>query len=259
MTTPDGLPFVSCLCPTYGRPRLLENAVACFLSQTYPADRRELLILDDGGQFPFAGDLVSGPTEIVPGVRLASTGERFATLPGKYNWMANRAQGAILAVWEDDDIYLPRHLENHAAALRGGEYSKPHKIFSEVRKKIVPSTNTGGRFHASVAFTRSAWQSVGGWPEIAESGFDTRFLGNLKREFGIVDPTADRYPTYCFRWGSTGFKHGQTFARFHGDPEWWGRAKRDDIRPVDHLTPCLDDFTRQVFEEFSGNWPTCSN
>ena len=44
------LPLVSCLCPTYRRPQLLENSIACFLDQNYPADRRELVVLDDAGE-----------------------------------------------------------------------------------------------------------------------------------------------------------------------------------------------------------------
>ena len=47
---PNELPFVSCLCPTYRRPKLLENSIACFLAQDYPADRRELIVLDDAGE-----------------------------------------------------------------------------------------------------------------------------------------------------------------------------------------------------------------
>ena len=41
---------VLCVCPTYGRPRLLANAVACFLAQDHPEAHRKLLILDDADQ-----------------------------------------------------------------------------------------------------------------------------------------------------------------------------------------------------------------
>jgi glycosyltransferase involved in cell wall biosynthesis len=41
---------ISCLMPTYGRPTLVQNAIACFLAQDYPAGKRRLLILDDAGQ-----------------------------------------------------------------------------------------------------------------------------------------------------------------------------------------------------------------
>lgn len=42
-------PLVTCVCPTYKRPQLLQNALACFLAQEY--ERKHLVILDDAGQF----------------------------------------------------------------------------------------------------------------------------------------------------------------------------------------------------------------
>jgi hypothetical protein len=44
------LPFVSCLCPTYRRPQMMANTIPCFITQDDPADRRELIILDDAGE-----------------------------------------------------------------------------------------------------------------------------------------------------------------------------------------------------------------
>ena len=41
------LPFVSCLTPTYERRRFLPYLLDIFRRQTYPVDRRELVILDD--------------------------------------------------------------------------------------------------------------------------------------------------------------------------------------------------------------------
>jgi glycosyltransferase involved in cell wall biosynthesis len=47
----DKLPFVSCICLTYNRApnhlHLIGEAVESYLRQTYPADRRQLLILND--------------------------------------------------------------------------------------------------------------------------------------------------------------------------------------------------------------------
>ena len=47
-----------CLCPTYLRPHLVANALACFEAQDYSAELRRLLICDDAGQFASE----SGPT-----------------------------------------------------------------------------------------------------------------------------------------------------------------------------------------------------
>lgn len=148
------LPMLSCLCPTFRRPRLLENAIACFLAQDYPANRRELIILDDAGQFPASHG---------PNWRLISLPSRFRSLAEKYNALAGLSQGEYLVVWEDDDIYLPWHLSAHATALQRGEYSKPSRIWSHTGDGLNEE-QAAGRFHGSIAFSRRVFVQVGGWP-----------------------------------------------------------------------------------------------
>ena len=43
-------PFVSVLCPTYNRQALIPLVVEQFMSQRYPKDRMELVILDDSSR-----------------------------------------------------------------------------------------------------------------------------------------------------------------------------------------------------------------
>ena len=78
------LPFVSCLCPTYRRPKLLENSIACFLAQDYPAHRRELIVLDDAGEFQ---------NQTGAGWEIISIPRRFRSLPEKFNALAGLARG----------------------------------------------------------------------------------------------------------------------------------------------------------------------
>src|SRR5262245_44692090 len=94
-----GLPFVSCLCLTYKRPTLLNNAVACFLMQDYPKKRREIIILDDHGN-------VSACLED-QGCAVVSIPRRVNSLSEKHNVAASLASGQVFFVWDDDDIYLP--------------------------------------------------------------------------------------------------------------------------------------------------------
>ncbi|MCA9058462.1 MAG: glycosyltransferase, partial [Planctomycetaceae bacterium] len=102
------LPFVSCLCPTYRRPQLLRESIACFEAQDYPVDRRELIILDDAGELE---------NQTGNGWQIISIPRRFRSLPEKFNAVAALASGEILVVWEDDDIYLSHHISSHVAAM----------------------------------------------------------------------------------------------------------------------------------------------
>src|SRR4051812_19569935 len=74
--SPAPLPFVSCLLPTFGRApqqlHLLNESVFWFTQQDYPADRRELIILNDA-----PGQIL---TCNVPGVRVVKLSERVPTL-----------------------------------------------------------------------------------------------------------------------------------------------------------------------------------
>ena len=76
------LPFVSCLCPTYRRPQMMANTIPCFITQDYPADRRELIILDDAGELK---------NEISDGWQIISIPRRFRSLPEKFNALAGLA------------------------------------------------------------------------------------------------------------------------------------------------------------------------
>jgi glycosyltransferase involved in cell wall biosynthesis len=208
------LPFVSCLCPTYRRPKLLENSIACFLAQDYPADRRELIVLDD------AGELQNQTGE---GLHVISIPRRFRSLPEKFNALAGLARGEILVVWEDDDVYLPHHISIHVAAMEGHVWSKPSKVLSDYTGEIREEDATG-RFHASLAFTRHAFEQVGGWPLTLRGDFDQQLISRLNAIGLPGDPYQLAAPAYVFRWGSTGAYHGQALMRGPDDKIWYSRV-----------------------------------
>ncbi|MBL8808538.1 MAG: glycosyltransferase family 2 protein [Planctomycetaceae bacterium] len=207
-------PFVSCLCPTYRRPKLLENSIACFLAQDYPADRRELIVLDD------AGELLNQTGE---GWQIISIPRRFRSLPEKFNALAGLARGEILIVWEDDDIYLPHHISSHVAAMNGHLWSKPSKVLSDYTGQIEEEDATG-RFHASLAFTRLAFEVAGGWPLTMRGDFDQQLIARFTGLGPAGDPCALASSSYVFRWGSTGAYHGQALMKGPDDENWYIRA-----------------------------------
>lgn len=227
-------PFVSCLCPTYRRPQLLANAIACFLAQDYPAERRELIILDDAGQF----ESISGA-----GWKLISHASRFRSLPEKYNALAGMAQGDCLVVWEDDDIYLPWHLKAHAAAFQQGEYSKPSRVLSKNGNEIQEESAVG-RFHGSIAFTRNAFEMAHGWPLTQRADFAQQFMARLANSVTECDPCQTHSPSYIFRWGSTNAYHAMRSA---SDETWYQRCgESGDGAKRLKLTPAMDAETLRL-------------
>ncbi len=233
------LPFVSCLCPTYRRPALLANSMACFVAQDYPADRRELIILDDAGQLQCCRH---------DGWEVISIPRRFQSLPEKFNAIAGLAKGEILFVWEDDDIYLPWHLSAHVESLRGSRgYSKPSRVRSHFHGEWREE-DASGRFHASIGFTRALFDSVGGWPLTHRGDFDQQFMAQLAQAGPPVDPVAHQPPSYVFRWEATNAYHGQGLMQSPSDEGWYQRAC--DVATSEHpieLFPEFDSHTLQCF------------
>jgi len=232
---------ISCLCPTYRRPEpIVANVIACFEAQTH-ADR-ELVVLDDAGELAAAaGDRW----------RIVSQPDRFATLAEKYNALAELGgDAAAIAVWEDDDVYLPWHLEAHARALDRHAWSLPAESWSLYTGELQRRRK---RYHGALACRREAWEAVGGWPVTRASNFDRLFIGRLAAAFGPPgDPCEHGPPGYVFRW-HTGSYHGQHFMAGSGSVGWYERAGEVPRQGAGIVVrPRLDPETRELLA--SGEW-----
>lgn len=251
-------PTVACLCPTAYRPWLLENAVACYQAQDYPAGRRRLVILDDSGIYePQEGD----------GWELHATAARYPSLPEKYHRLLDLAGDCdVIAVWEDDDVYLPWHLSAIVRSMGWDEetrqpsspWAKPRTVWTMCPDLKMESGL--GRFHASLAAGRVFLQGVQGWPLTHRGDFDLQFIARLAEAGRQADPSAIATPSYIFRWASTSSPHGQGFMRGPGDQTWYDRANYGARKAFDDwqrrtgwqrgtpLRPALDEETRRLFE-----------
>ncbi len=177
---------IAAICCTYNRPEQLAEAIESFERQTYPLDKRELIILDDAGQYePQCG----------PGWQLVTTTKRFRTLGEKRNASVS---ADVYAVWDDDDIYLPDHLEAMAHVFESGAaWSLPEQIWID-RRTHLERKQTNHLFHGAWGFTREAFLAVNGYPAM-QSGQDQALAARF-RHAGIepVSPTSE--PTYIYRW-----------------------------------------------------------
>jgi GT2 family glycosyltransferase len=104
------LPFVSVLTPTCNRRAFIPQLLRNFRRQSYPLDRMELVIMDDGDD-PVA-DLMPG----LPNVRYIALPER-VTLGRKRNLLSAEARGEIIVHMDDDDYYPPTRVSHAVARL----------------------------------------------------------------------------------------------------------------------------------------------
>lgn len=202
----ESQPAVSCICLTYGRPQVLEEAIHAFLQQDY-AGRKELIILNDYAEQTLVFDH--------PEVQVINCPKRFYTVGEKMNAAVALASHDLLFVWDDDDIYLPHRLRFSV------EHFDPQKGFFKPDKAWL--LNNGALrgplknlFHVGSCWSRRLFDGVRGY--VADgTGYDLVFEERLSKHFrGAVRPyeiePADIY--YIYRWGGTGSYHMSRFGNY---------------------------------------------
>ena len=103
-------PMVSVCTPTFNRRPFIASMLECFNHQTYPRDRMEWIIVDDGTD-PI-GDLVSHH-ECVKYFKLDAK----ISLGKKRNLMHEKARGEIIVYMDDDDYYPPERVSHAVDTL----------------------------------------------------------------------------------------------------------------------------------------------
>jgi len=105
------LPLVSIVIPTVNRPRRLEQAIISVATQTYPAI--EIVVANDGG--PSVQALVESAVGGRPFIYVEQTPGRGAGAARNLGLRA--ATGQWMGYLDDDDYYLPHHVETLASTL----------------------------------------------------------------------------------------------------------------------------------------------
>lgn len=182
-------PLISCVMPTYGRPDFVHESVKMFLDQDYP--KKELIILNDcaGQRYQFT----------LPEVRVFNLDTKFATLGEKRNAAIELSGGEVIAVWDDDDVYLPWHLSFSLAEMRKHQTPlyRPTEYWAWWGNNFGFHHNQairGWMHHAMILFTRDAWQRVGGYPAM-DVREDAEFIDHIAGQLGIP---FQRFPVNVF-------------------------------------------------------------
>ena len=190
-------PLVSLIVPTYNRPESLAACVQTIAQLDYPADRLEVLIVDDGSRLD--------PRERLDSIRGSLRVELLVQPHGgpaqARNLAAGQAKGEVLVFIDDDCRVPPEFLQRLSAHVRatpnagiGGQTlnvldnvypvaSQVHVDYLYSYYNLVPER---AQFFSSnnLALPAEGFRQVG--------GFDATFMTGEDREF-------------CDRWLSAGF------------------------------------------------------
>ena len=142
--------FVSVCTPTYNRRPFISSMIKCFDHQTYPKDKIEWIIIDDGT------DKIKDLVEHHPNVKYYSYDEKMP-LGKKRNVMHEKSKGDIIVYMDDDDYYPPCRIQHavdmliqHPKALCAGS-SEIYIYFKHINQMVQfgpygPNHATAGTF-----------------------------------------------------------------------------------------------------------------
>jgi glycosyltransferase involved in cell wall biosynthesis len=115
------MPLVSIVVPTFNRRKYIPKLLRCFDNQTYPQNKMELVIADDGGE-PVS-DLLSLSRHYQPDNPRANR-IVYHRLEGKYtlgrkrNFLNRAARGDYIICMDDDDWYSPDYVRTMVKTLK---------------------------------------------------------------------------------------------------------------------------------------------
>lgn len=195
---------VSCLCITYSRVNLLEEAIECFLRQTYKGPK-ELIIINDCDDQILHYDH--------PEVFILNSKNRFRTVGEKRNTSIALSTGDYFMHWDDDDIYLPHRIDFCMNKLIDNnlDYYKLNESFLYSMSNGI-SRSTCNQFYGCSIFSRDAYIKTTGHGFVnsgQDSFIEAQFLKLFKDKKinMLVENTRtnsnltmkDLY--YIYRWG----------------------------------------------------------
>ncbi|HRJ42491.1 MAG: glycosyltransferase family 2 protein [Caldilineaceae bacterium] len=195
----DVYPPVSCLCPTYARVDLLEEAIHSFLLQDYPGEK-ELVVLND-----YAGQTLVFDH---PEVRIVNAPRPFQSLGEKFKAAVGLASHDLLFVWSDDDIYLPHRLRYSVERFDPdiGFFKADRAWLWNDGSLSGPSLNT---FHGGSCWSRELHHQVRGYPH-TDLGCDQDFekrIQFLRPSVELASEVSIDEVYYLYRWEGTGSYH----------------------------------------------------
>jgi glycosyltransferase involved in cell wall biosynthesis len=184
-------PFISCKCITYGRVDLLEESIYSFINQDYPG-KKELIIVNDYPLQKLEFDH--------PDVKIYNLEYTFETIGAKENFAVSKCSADIIAVWDDDDIAMPNHLNNIAKYFKKNTdllHWQKGVLFNEPNEIIITSLGNSG-----IVYSKSIWEKLGGHP-FENAGYDMTFVLKIKQVSKniILASPPDNEVSWFYMWG----------------------------------------------------------
>lgn len=184
-------PFVSVVTPTYNRNRFVEAMVQCYKAQTYPKDKMEWIVLDDGTE-PI-GDALKSLTADLPNIRYIYHPTKM-NIGAKRNRLNDEAKGDIIISMDDDDYYPPERVDHVvkqfiANPMNDVAGSTIMYMFFSSTQQII-QLGPYGKNHATngTMASRASYAKKHRYDEFVTHAEEVSFLDNYKHSMIQLDP-----------------------------------------------------------------------
>ncbi len=181
-------PFVSICTPTFNRRPFIPYLIKCVEQQTYPKDRIEWVIIDDGS------DKIEDLVKDIPYVKYFACKKQL-TLGKKRNIMHDKCSGDFIVYIDDDDYYPPERIQHAIETLQANPNalcagsSEMHIYFDHI--KTLYQCGPYGANHATAAtfaFRKELLKHVK-YDDNAAIAEEKHFLKNYTIPFVQLDTT----------------------------------------------------------------------
>jgi glycosyltransferase involved in cell wall biosynthesis len=182
---------VSVVTPTYNRRKFIPALIEIYQSQTFPKEKMEWIIIDDGRDS--VEDLFIEAQKTIPNIRYVRLDEKLR-IGAKRNLLNSLASGDIIVAMDDDDFYPPIRVEAVVTAfkkfpkvdLAGSSemfmyYTDENKIYSLGPFGIKHATN------GTMAW-RKRYSDKHKYDEFVTMTEETSFLDNYSHQMIQLDP-----------------------------------------------------------------------
>jgi glycosyltransferase involved in cell wall biosynthesis len=106
--------LVSVVTPTYNRRRFIPTLIEIYKNQTYPKNKMEWIIVDDGKDS--VSDLFEEASKHLPHIRYIYSHDKLR-IGAKRNLLNREARGDIIIAMDDDDYYPPERVQTVVRAF----------------------------------------------------------------------------------------------------------------------------------------------
>jgi glycosyltransferase involved in cell wall biosynthesis len=184
-------PFVSVLTPTYNRRKFIPALIQTYKSQTYPLNRMEWIILDDGQES--VEDLFEEAKKWIPNLRYYRE-ETKLMIGAKRNKLNSYAKGEILVAMDDDDYYCPERVahvvqkfqQNPSIELAGS--SELYMYYTDVKKILKLGPYNERHCTNGTLATRASYAKSHKYDEHVTHAEEKSFLDSFKNPMIQLDP-----------------------------------------------------------------------